>query len=64
MAPPPIPYIFKIVGDSLHLCGPADSSMKRAKAFEGPGLCIMERVTGIGKRVVRIGLGRMGHILA
>jgi len=44
MAPPPIPYIFKIVGDSLHLCGPADSSMKRAKAFEGPGLCIMERV--------------------
>lgn len=45
MAPPPIPYIFKIVGDSLHLCGPADSSMRRAKAFEGPGLCIMERVS-------------------
>ena len=61
MAPPPILYIFKIVGDSLHLCGPADSSMKRAKAFEGPGLCIMEPVTGIEKRVVRIGLGRMGH---
>lgn len=45
VVPPAIPYIFKIVGDSLHLCGPADGAMKRPKSFEGPGLCIMERVS-------------------
>jgi len=47
VVPPAIPYIFKIVGDSLHLCGPADGAMKRPKSFEGPGLCIMERVTWV-----------------
>eukprot|EP00438_Fugacium_kawagutii_P032503 Skav233903 [mRNA] locus=scaffold435:359154:370649:+ [translate_table: standard] len=44
VSPPAIPYIFKINGDSLCLCGPEDGAMKRPKSFEGPGLCIMERV--------------------
>lgn len=43
--PPAIPYIFKIEDGQLHLCGPSGSAMRRAKAFTGPGLCIMERVS-------------------
>ena len=42
--PPAIPYIFKFQNGSLHLCGPADSRMQRATNFDGPGLCIMEKI--------------------
>ena len=42
--PPAIPYIFKFQNGSLHLCGPADSRMQRAANFDGPGLCIMEKI--------------------
>ena len=42
--PPAIPYIFKFQNGCLHLCGPADSRMQRATNFDGPGLCIMEKI--------------------
>ncbi|CAE7397901.1 unnamed protein product [Symbiodinium sp. CCMP2456] len=42
--PPAIPYIFKFQDGCLHLCGPGTSSLKRPQGFDGPGLCIMERV--------------------
>ena len=42
--PPAIPYIFKFQDGCLHLCGPGTSSLKRPQSFDGPGLCIMERV--------------------
>ena len=42
--PAPIPYIFKFEKGSLHLCGPVDGRLHRATSFDGPGLCIMEKV--------------------
>ncbi|CAK9060266.1 unnamed protein product, partial [Durusdinium trenchii] len=43
--PPALPYIFKFGPQgSLYLCGPADKRLQRPTSFEGPGLCIMERV--------------------
>jgi len=42
--PPAIPYIFKFQNGSLHLCGPADNRMHRATNFDGPGLCIMDKI--------------------
>ena len=42
--PPAIPYIFKFQNGSLHLCGPADNRMHRATNFDGPGLCIMDKL--------------------
>ena len=42
--PPAIPYIFKFQDGCLHMCGPADHRMHRATSFDGPGLCIMEKV--------------------
>eukprot|EP00438_Fugacium_kawagutii_P035391 Skav201850 [mRNA] locus=scaffold484:325974:327190:- [translate_table: standard] len=48
--PPAIPYIFKFENGSLHLCGPADGRMHRATNFEGPGLCIMEKIEKVSVR--------------
>ena len=42
--PPAIPYIFKFQNGSLHLCGPADNRMHRATNFDGPGLCVMDKI--------------------
>ena len=49
--PPAIPYIFKFENGSLHLCGPADGRMHRATNFDGPGLCIMDKVDKMEKTV-------------
>ena len=38
-----IPYIFKLQGDELLLCGPEGPAMPRASSFHGPGLCRMRR---------------------
>ncbi|CAE7209084.1 unnamed protein product, partial [Symbiodinium pilosum] len=45
--PPAIPYIFQFQDGCLHLCGPGTSSLKRPQSFDGPGLCVMERVQKI-----------------
>ena len=42
--PPAIPYIFRFQDGCLHLCGPGSSSLKPPQSFDGPGLCVMERV--------------------
>lgn len=40
---PPIPYIMRMSGEALHLCGPSGPHLQRPFQFQGPGMCIMHR---------------------
>lgn len=52
--PPPIPYIFDFTkAGALRICGPDDEEMARPVAFEGAGLCVLERMVSTAESLKR-----------